>query len=314
MGISIFCIMLFHQGWIWNKIHVLFLLFHMYGNWGVDIFFFVSGFGLYHSLKKNGNVIAFYHRRLLRLLPMCFTCGIVRYWIDHLLPVGIGGYPTGEHEISSNWATIFSLDKWFIAVIVTYYLIMPVLFKLVNRIGERLVCIAFLIAVFNAIPLIEIPLLNTQYTSRLPAFCLGVVTAACPIIYNKREVVISYIALLLAFVYKILIYQGVFHMYDAFTYIILSIGLIQLCVLIANTYRRYQSAIWQWWMNIMNFLGRHSLELYLWHEFIYRYTYRFLINTPIPLFIQMVIGMSVSLFIAYFHKKIMDKVLDIIRI
>ena len=55
MGIAMLFIMLFHQSWIWgtNPIYLPFIFFHIYGNWGVDIFFFVSGFGLFFSLKKN---------------------------------------------------------------------------------------------------------------------------------------------------------------------------------------------------------------------------------------------------------------------
>ena len=48
MGVAMLSIMLFHQGWIWGW-NPFFAFFHFYGNWGVDIFFFVSGFGLYYS-------------------------------------------------------------------------------------------------------------------------------------------------------------------------------------------------------------------------------------------------------------------------
>ncbi|MBQ8047212.1 MAG: acyltransferase family protein [Prevotella sp.] len=147
MGIAMLCIMLFHQSWIWGKVHVLFFLFHVYGHWGVDIFFFVSGFGLYYSLNKNGSALAFYKRRLLRLLPLCITCGLVRYAIDHVLPVGRGGYPTGVHEVTSDWTTILSLDKWFIAVILAYYLVMPLLRWAFDRFGYLTLCLVYLLAI-----------------------------------------------------------------------------------------------------------------------------------------------------------------------
>ena len=137
MGIAMLSIMLFHQGWIygWNP---FFAFFHFFGNWGVDIFFFVSGFGLYYSLSKDGNIASFYKRRLLRLLPICLVCGLFRYIVDHILPVGVGGYPTGVHEVSSNWMTILSWDRWFIPVIMVYYLLMPLLFHGIEKYGKMI--------------------------------------------------------------------------------------------------------------------------------------------------------------------------------
>ena len=35
----------------------------------VDIFMFLSGFGIYHSLSKNDNPLRFLQRRMSRLLP-----------------------------------------------------------------------------------------------------------------------------------------------------------------------------------------------------------------------------------------------------
>lgn len=107
MGIAMVSIMLFHQDWIygWNPI---FAFFHFYGNWGVDVFLFVSGFGLYYSLKNDHRVIPFYKRRIIRILPLCILCGLFRYIVDHILPVGVGGYPTGVHEVTSDWMTILS--------------------------------------------------------------------------------------------------------------------------------------------------------------------------------------------------------------
>ena len=47
------------------------------GNCGVDFFLFLSGFGLYHSLSRDGAVLPFYGRRFRRVLPATLIVSIL---------------------------------------------------------------------------------------------------------------------------------------------------------------------------------------------------------------------------------------------
>jgi peptidoglycan/LPS O-acetylase OafA/YrhL len=47
------------------------------GDAGVDVFLFLSGFGLYFSLQKNSSALVFYKKRLLRILPSFLLFSIV---------------------------------------------------------------------------------------------------------------------------------------------------------------------------------------------------------------------------------------------
>lgn len=76
MGFAMMSIMLFHQPFFYGNPFVDF--FHLYGFWGVEVFLFVSGFGIVHSLKKNSLAI-YYTNRLKRLLPSCLLVGIGKY-------------------------------------------------------------------------------------------------------------------------------------------------------------------------------------------------------------------------------------------
>ena len=197
MGVAMLSIMLFHQGWIWGW-NPFFAFFHFYGNWGVDIFFFVSGFGLYYSLKRDYNVISFYKRRmslsdLLLYLLLCF-----------FKFTGIVG--------------LYTIDDNYIYIILSF--------------GIVFLCLTI------------IRLLSVPYK-------IGFV---------KNSGI------------GILLYDGV-------------------C-----------------------FIGRHSLEIYLLHEFIYRYAYRFLISTPVPLFFQMLIGMVFSVVIACVFSCYVNGVLKLARL
>ena len=70
MGISILWIMLHHVFFfnLWN--FELFTFPIMIGSWGVDIFLFLSSFGLYHSFSSNNHLLRFYKRRINRILPV----------------------------------------------------------------------------------------------------------------------------------------------------------------------------------------------------------------------------------------------------
>ena len=52
MGLAMIVIMLFHNSF--GVLGYFALPFSVYGHWGVDVFIFLSGFGIYHALKKNG--------------------------------------------------------------------------------------------------------------------------------------------------------------------------------------------------------------------------------------------------------------------
>ena len=308
IGIAILSIMLFHQGWIWGW-NPFFAFFHFFGNWGVDVFFFVSGFGLYYSLKKDNRLIPFYYRRIIRILPLCLACGLMRYLIDHILPVGIGGYPTGEHSVSSNWMTILSWDKWFIPVILIYYLVMPWLYKAIGKYGYMALCVAYIIALAG----IWSETFNL-YTLRFPSFCMGVVIAAG--LFKETRLVRygGYMMIFLAVVYRILIMTDSPWVHDdSYTYILLSFGIVMLVSVIIRFLPsksvKGNNEFVTICMNSFSFMGKHTLEIYLVHEFIYRYTYRFLIDTSIPLFLQLIIGMvssvAIATLIAFFVNNIM---------
>lgn len=300
MGIAMLSIMLFHQGWIWGW-NPFFAFFHFFGNWGVDIFFFVSGFGLYYSLNKDGNIASFYKRRLIRMLPICLVCGLFRYIVDHILPVGVGGYPTGVHEVSSDWMTILSWDRWFIPVIMVYYLLVPFLFRGLEKYGKRILWGGYLLAIMGALSLIPNGMI--MYVTRLPVFCIGIITAAGMFQLTKSTIFISYISIMIALLYKFVGVMGWFLINDDFTYIFLSYGIVVLCLTIlriksiSDKVRSLNNLMKVIKDNIC-YIGKHSLEIYLVHEFVYRYTYRFLIDTSIPLFLQMLIGIGMSISLA----------------
>ena len=306
MGVAMFSILLFHQGWIWGW-NPFFAFFHFYGNWGVDIFFFVSGFGLYYSLKKDGRIFSFYKRRVVRMLPLCLICGLFRYICDHILPVGVSGYPTGMHEVSSDWMTIFSFDIWFIPAILLFYLLMPFMFKLINNgHGVKLMICAYFVALISLLTCS--PDWIRMCSDRFPVFCIGAIVAAQWYDIGRFKY-IGYIAICVALIYKFLIMMGISDLPE-FTYLILSFGIVELCSTIIKGMKGCM--IFEGGMRFFCFLGNHSLEIFLLHVFVYRYIYRFLIGTPIPLLIQLIIGVVVSIALAAIFSKISSGIVKVL--
>jgi peptidoglycan/LPS O-acetylase OafA/YrhL len=74
MGIAMCAIMLFHQPFIYDYSTTVF---HLFGHWGVDIFFFISGIGISLSLQKN-TIQQYFKNRIIRIFPAYLT--VVFIW------------------------------------------------------------------------------------------------------------------------------------------------------------------------------------------------------------------------------------------
>jgi len=121
MGWAILWIMMLH--FTFTQIKPLGFL-AQYGFAGVEIFMFVSGFGLYFSLDKDSNLLHFYKKRLLRIFPTYYILGIfasILLYNDSVVTylfryTTIGFWTGGVY------------GEWYIPSIVLLYLLAP-LFK-----------------------------------------------------------------------------------------------------------------------------------------------------------------------------------------
>lgn len=113
MGFAIILIMLFHLGVL------------PFGECGVDIFLFLSGFSMYHSLSRNDNIVKFYRKRLLRILPAYLIIAIPFFFLktctidEFLLKI-------------TNLCILFQGEMggwWFITMILLCYLLAPLMYR-----------------------------------------------------------------------------------------------------------------------------------------------------------------------------------------
>lgn len=182
MGVAIIWVMLFHAridvpGALFLPVSVV----KDIGYGAVDLFFFLSGFGLFYSWSSRGYTVReFYKARLLRLLPT--------YWIVVVLYYGIEFFSKGTFSIvdiaSMATGLNFYLHNekffWFIPAIVLCYLLFPLMicwvgFDSANRHLARNVLYAI-----AATLLLSFAITATQFyyllifTLRLPIFILGI--------------------------------------------------------------------------------------------------------------------------------------------
>lgn len=145
-----------------------------YGFAGVEIFLFVSGFGLFFSLDKNCSIKHFYLKRLLRIFPTYYILGIFAsaflYHDDlftYLFRYTTIGFWTGG---------VYS--EWYIPSIVLLYLIAPFLKKLFYRNGHIIIVLICVFCLLMAYTLVA----NNYITKgephffllyRIPAFLFG---------------------------------------------------------------------------------------------------------------------------------------------
>ena len=149
-----------------------------YGFAGVDIFMFVSGFGLFFSLERDHNILHFYKKRLLRIFPTYYLIGAISaLFLDHdNLPTYLFRYST-----IGFWTNGIYHD-WYIPSIVALYLISPFLKKLFNK---HFIPIAITLIIF--VFFITFICISKEYFgdrsrffflfSRIPAFIWGMTCA-----------------------------------------------------------------------------------------------------------------------------------------
>lgn len=141
------------------------------GTFGVEIFLFVSSFGLYFAFKKNNNLPRFYYRRLVRILPAFIVVVLCYYSIFNATE--LLSYKVWIRELFVNW---------YITFILAMYLLFPFLYV----IQQKFLYLPLLLLVAVSILLTSIfvckgwaniqspPLLMAQ---RLPVFGLGMLVA-----------------------------------------------------------------------------------------------------------------------------------------
>ncbi len=158
------------------------------GQVGVELFLFLSGIGLYFSMRKNENVFVFYRHRFMRIIPSYLIIAVPLYAIIFFL--------LGPRKISIFLYHIFQVGfllpnelrhctLWYVPFIVLMYILYPVWYFLTKAFCQKktLVFVLLIVAAFLC-ELVSVVFLPGFYVRegtgrlalqvcRLPIFLIG---------------------------------------------------------------------------------------------------------------------------------------------
>lgn len=112
------------------------------GYGAVDLFMFLSGFGLYLSLAKNPDLLTFYKKRLLRLFPAYVP--VLAFWLylyRNTITMETGAsallqkisFAVANLTGAGFWVDRRPYFNWYMAAIVTFYMFTPILFAFLGN-------------------------------------------------------------------------------------------------------------------------------------------------------------------------------------
>ena len=245
MGFAIILIMLFHLGIL------------PFGECGVDIFLFLSGFSMYHSLKKNPSINHFYNRRLIRILPTYLLIAIpfFAFQVDSVEDFlwKITNLDIVIHGAMDGW--------WFITMILLCYLLAPLMYRGLRKMtmgGQIFMfCFLLLVCIVAGENLENIRI----FMVRIPAFFLGMCLGFDRFTTQKRFVSFEIIvAVTLTICFGFFLFKNHdFWIYRKSYYTIivypLVLSVIQMIKFLPVVGKR-----------LLAYLGCITLELYMIHE------------------------------------------------
>lgn len=148
------------------------------GNYGVELFLFVSGIGMYYSLTKTKtNLAQWYKRRYVRItvpfIFIAFSLYLLRIILN--IPVSFSDFFL---YITTLEFWIHHRGAWYVAMLFPLYFLTPYIVKTINTFKARVLTISVLLMLlfgFSYIPSENEIIRNIQFvTFRVPIFILGI--------------------------------------------------------------------------------------------------------------------------------------------
>lgn len=281
------------------------------GDFGVDIFLFLSGIGLYFSLSKN-NLKTFYKNRFTRILPELILITLIFNIITKSMTIPefleriffIGFFIKGKKA------------DWFLAFIMLLYLIFPLIYKIIKKYNlDGLIISLFTVVLFNLIYSVVFPLSYNKIEialTRIPIFLFGVFFGKK--IYEKTKIssTMIIISILTQILVTLILYQnqylGNFRIFTRYLYCPLAITTIINLSFIYSILKNKDRLI----IKLLKLLGPYSLEVYLIYE-----KSNLLLKNILPIkssIIYYSISFTLTILLAHILKKLINIIMNKISI
>ena len=265
------------------------------GSVGVEIFLFVSGFGLFCGFTHNNSLLRYFKRRFLRIIP---TYIVIMVSIDVITR-------NFSYIINPRIWYMHFLSNWFIPFILIMYVVFPILYIL----QKRWIYLPFIISCILTVVLTiflqingegdiqDVPMLMAQ---RIPIFVLGMLIADNRVKFNFKHVKLIVLIILIS-LYVIVWLFGVEYL-KYILFLPFSFFLVLYITNILDKYFRDNSSIRH------NIISSHTLEIYLIHMFLMPKMLKYNFDP----YLTLIIVFGGSILYAIIIKKIVDFIEKII--
>lgn len=269
MGLAILWVVFYHGPDV--KIPILHHIQEL-GYLGVEIFFTLSGFGLYYAWNKSHNIWHFYGRRILRIIPSYFPLLFLRIaWDANSAGGGIMTILTP----SFLWHHVY-FSMWYVPCQMLFYVITPLYLHFFSKDAKR--CTAIGVA-FSLLLSLTAWGRSSVYImlARLPVFLSGFYLAWKNEHADQEKPQIWSLLVLSGGGYGLLLFlnENCNHQmlgetgmmwYPA---LISTIPFILLICRFLNYCETIYSKVSEKVLKFINYCGRYSLEIYLMHKLAY---------------------------------------------
>ena len=268
MGFATLWIAFLHAG-MWVSFPLL-QGFKMSGHGGVDVFLFLSAFGLYYSYQKGSTGWTFLKHRFSRILPV-------------FLPVAIARIIYYKYDFTSGFYLLTTLafwlvqdrSMWFISAIAVFYLVTPLyLHYFKDGREEKMTLMMFGVGILFFLLFHDIT--QMVFAARVPVYFMGFLAGKYAM--EDREVKHPWLcvcSIILGFVILRLAYH-----YDQYESLLWGKGMFfypniliawPLCLLLGKGFDLCRNTVTKGIRSIFTHLGSVSLEFYLLHEMCMRF-------------------------------------------
>lgn len=224
---STHCIYSFFSLMIERPTECINLLFSYLGHYGVQVFIFISGFGLTLSLlKRNRTWGVFMFERIKKIYPLLVT-GVIVFGFASIVVSKSLITALGWKELRYKLLFVHTLlpnsglkevgPWWFFGLIIQLYILFPLLFKLFRKYNWKAFC-GVLVISYCWIFLSQYEFQNLEEVSlmqnapgHLPEFCFGILFA----LNTEKKIPIPW------FVFAVLLFVlgNFFHIFYPFTFL-----------------------------------------------------------------------------------------------
>lgn len=152
MGIAILIVVyghtLYYKSGLQNYEDLHFTIWYTLGS--VEMFMFVSGFGIFQSLRKNQNAADFYKKRLVRLFPAYLPVMIL--WVAYRMLQNRMGVVDAIGNLTALgwWAGLSNQFNWYVPAILVLYLLSPLFYHCLTKMKHPWLIVVALFAVVVA--------------------------------------------------------------------------------------------------------------------------------------------------------------------